>query len=215
MVGVHMQIHIGHTTLESPHSRSSICSHPARTLDTAKHHAHHRTQTESTAKTEDCGGHPCFQRQHLTCHGGLWHHNVLCLLGSYLTSRCKTSRQRSAISWKDLASSLSVCMIWSDTGGRSMFTWLSWAGDSTRRGEEKGIILLNTRMYIISSSCSFYYFGSITSLRYIRLWFYFKVYFTYYSCCVWVWIHVSVLSQCVSWSEANSGEFILFFHHGF
>lgn len=69
-VGVHMQIHIGHTTLESPHSRSSICSHPARTLDTAKHHAHHRTQTESTAKTEDCGGPPCIQRQHLTCHRG-------------------------------------------------------------------------------------------------------------------------------------------------
>lgn len=70
------------------------------------------------------------------CQRGPWHHNFLCLVGSYLTSRCKTSRQRSAMSWKDLASSLSVCMICSDIGGRSMFTWLSCAGDSTgRRGE--------------------------------------------------------------------------------
>lgn len=56
---------------------------------------------------------------------------------SYLTSRCRTSKQRSAISWKDLASSLSVCMICSDTGGRSTFTWPSWAGDSTERKRRK------------------------------------------------------------------------------
>lgn len=61
---------------------------------------------------------------------------VLWVAESYLTSRCSTSRQRSAMSWKDLASSLRVCMICSDTGGRSMFVWPSWAGEST--GEREG-----------------------------------------------------------------------------
>lgn len=88
--------------------------------------------------------------------------------------------------------------------------------ETTLKAEEskKGACLLNPRTYIIYSSCCFYYFGSITSPRYIRLWFYFKIYFTSYPCCVRVWMHVSVWSQCVSWSEAKSGEYILFFHHG-
>lgn len=59
--------------------------------------------------------------------------SVLRGVGSYLTSRCRTSRQRSAMSWNDLASSLRVCVICSDTGGRSTVTWLSWAGDSTEK----------------------------------------------------------------------------------
>lgn len=60
---------------------------------------------------------------------------VLWVAKSYLTSRCSTSRQRSAMSWKDLASSLRVCMICSDTGGGSMFVWPSWAGESTGERE--------------------------------------------------------------------------------
>ena len=69
-------------------------------------------------------------------------HEVLYLKTSYLTSRCRTSKQRSAISWKDLASSLRVCIICSDTGGRSTFTGLSWAGDrSAGRGEDKTPII--------------------------------------------------------------------------
>lgn len=88
--------------------------------------------------------------------------------------------------------------------------------ETALEGEEskKGTSLLNPGTYIIYSSCCFYCFGSITSLRYIRLWFYFKIYFTSYPCCGRVWMHVSVWSQCVSWPEAKSGEDILFFHHG-
>ena len=75
----------------------------------------------------------------------LWptvHHKVLYLKESYLTSRCRTSKQQSAISWKDLASSLRVCIICSDTRGRSTFTWLSWPGDrSAKRGEDKTLII--------------------------------------------------------------------------
>lgn len=77
---------------------------------------------------------------------------------SYLTSRCRTSKQRSAMSWKDLASSLRVCMICSDTGGRSMFTWLSWAGDDTeKRDEDKTPITYGTRCLQI-----FFFFFEMT-----------------------------------------------------
>lgn len=155
-------------------------------------------------------------------HRGSWHCNVLCLIGSYLTSRCKTSRQRSAISWKDFASSLSVCMICSDTGGRSMFPWLSWAGDNTgQKGERKSNHSLDTYrfpiMYIIYLSWCFYYFGSIRSLRYIRLWFYFKIYFTSYCCVCMLCVSMDAcacVSQCVV-ARGKLWRVLLFFHQGF
>lgn len=56
--------------------------------------------------------------------------------GFYLTSKCSTSRQRSAISWKDLASSLRLCRICSDAGRCSRLAWLSWPGDMAGKRQE-------------------------------------------------------------------------------
>lgn len=127
------------------------------------------------------------------------------------------------MSWKDLASSLSVCMICSDTGGRSMFTWLSWAGESTgRRGDKSNHFISTCRLswsvdYLVILLFSL--LCSIRSLRHARLWFLLLVFILLltiavcvamceYECmflCATVWVRL----------EANFGEFILFFLYGF